>query len=214
MAYLIHVRKLEKDIDALELQHVPREFNSEADDLSARASTWASVPEGIFERQLLRPTTQPAELAEGDQASTLKLAVPAAFHLWCPPWVVCSVEDPGDLIEPPPPAQGAPDAWISEIRDYLKDNILPDDDASAERIVGLAKRYAVVEGDLYRRGANGILMQCISQGEGCELLVEIPGGECGSHSSSRTLVGKAFRHGFYWPTALQDTAELVRSCKA
>jgi len=29
-AYLIHVRKLEKDFDALELQHVPREFNSAA----------------------------------------------------------------------------------------------------------------------------------------------------------------------------------------
>ena len=38
-AYLIHVRKLEKDFDALELQQVPREFNSAADDLSARAST-------------------------------------------------------------------------------------------------------------------------------------------------------------------------------
>ena len=87
----------------------------------ARASTWASVPEGVFERRLLRPTAQPAELGEGDQASTSKLAVPAAFHLWCPPWVVSFVEDPGDLVEPLPPAQGAPDAWISEIRDYLKE---------------------------------------------------------------------------------------------
>jgi hypothetical protein len=41
------------------------------------------------------------------------------------------------------------------------------------------------------------------------LLAEIHGGECESHSSSRTLVGKAVRHGFYWPTALQDAAELV-----
>ena len=93
------------------------------------------MPEGIFERWLLRPTAQPAELGEGDQAKTSKLFVPAAYHLWCPLWVVSSVEDPGDLVEPPPPAQGASDAWISEIRDYLKDNILPDDDASAERIV-------------------------------------------------------------------------------
>ena len=181
----------------MELQHVPRELNSAADDLSTRASTWAPVPGGIFKRRLLRPTTQPAELGEGDHASTSKLAVPATFHPWCPPRVVCAVEDPGDLIEPLPPAQGGPDAWISEIRDYLKDNILPDDDVSAERIVRLAKRYAVVEGDLYRHGANGILMRCISQGEGRELLAEIHGGECGSHSSSRTLVGKAFQHGFY-----------------
>jgi transposase InsO family protein len=72
----------------------------------------------------------------------------------------------------------------------------------------------MVEGDLYRSGANGILMRCITQEEGRDFLAEIHGGECGSHSSSRTLVGKAFRHGFYWPTALQDAAELVRSCKA
>jgi hypothetical protein len=78
----------------------------------------------------------------------------------------------------------------------------------------LAKRYTMVEGGLYRRGANGILMRCITQEEGRELLMEIHGGECESHSSSRTLVGKAFRHGFYWPTALQDAVELVKSCEA
>jgi ribonuclease HI len=49
-AYLIHVRKLEKDFNALELQHVPHEGNSVADALSARASTQTSVPEGVFQR--------------------------------------------------------------------------------------------------------------------------------------------------------------------
>jgi hypothetical protein len=127
---------------------------------------------------------------------------------------VCSLEGPEDLREPCPVSQEGPDAWISKIRDYLKDNFLPEDQASAERIVRMAKRYTVVEGDLYHRGANGILMRCITQEEGRDLLAEIHGGECGSHSSSCTLVGKAFRHGFYWPTALQDAAELVRSCKA
>jgi ribonuclease HI len=55
-AYLLHVRKLEKDFTALELQHVPRADNSAADELSTRPSTWAPVPEGIFERRLLRPS--------------------------------------------------------------------------------------------------------------------------------------------------------------
>jgi hypothetical protein len=63
--------------------------------------------------------------------------------------------------------------------------------------VRLAKRYTVVEGDLYRHGTNDILMWCIAKEEGRELLTNIHGGECGSHSSSRTLVGKPFRHGFY-----------------
>jgi hypothetical protein len=127
---------------------------------------------------------------------------------------VCALGEPATPLAPQPIAQSGPDAWISEIRDYLKENILPEDHVSAERIVWLAKRYTVVEGDLYCRDANGILMRCITQEEGHEQLTEIHGGECGSHSSSRTLVGNAFRHGFYCPIALQDAAELVKSCKA
>jgi ribonuclease HI len=213
-AYLLHVRKLEKDFIALELQHVPWANNSAVDELSMRVSTWAPMPEGVFERRLLRPTAQPAEPGEGGESSTSKLAVPVAFHLQKPPRIVGATEGPANLLAPQPVAQSGPDAWISKIRDYLKENILPKDHVSAKRIVRLAKRYTVVEGDLYRRGANDILMRCITQEEGHELLVEIHGGECGSYSSFRTLVGKAFLHGFYWPTALQDAAELVKSCKA
>jgi ribonuclease HI len=211
-AYLLHVRKLEKDFTALELQHVPRADNSVTDDLSVKASTWAPVPEGVFERRLLRPTAQPAELGEGGETSTSKLAVLVASQN--PPNTMCATGGPASPLAPQPISQSGPDAWISEIRDYLKENILPEDHVSAERIVWLAKCYTVVEGDLYRHGANDIHMRCITQEEGRELLMEIHGGECGSHSSSRTLVGKAFRHGFYWPTALQDAAEMVKSCKA
>jgi hypothetical protein len=62
--------------------------------------------------------------------------------------------------------------------DYLKENILPEDHVSVECIVRLAKRYAMVEGGLYHRGANDILMRCITQEEGHELLTKIHGGEC------------------------------------
>jgi ribonuclease HI len=211
-AYLLHVRKLEKDFTALELQQVPRADNSAVDDLSQRASTRAPVPEGAFERQLLRPTAQPAGLDEGGETGTSKPAVPVASQ--DPPKAVCALGDSADPLAPQLATQSGPDAWISEIRDYLKENILPEDHVAVERIVRLAKRYTMVEGGLYRRGANDILMRCITQEEGRELLTEIHGGECGSHSSSRTLVGKAFWHSFYWPTALQDAAELVKSCEA
>jgi hypothetical protein len=104
-------------------------------ELSTRASTWASVPEGVFERQLLRLTAQLVELHEGGQTSTSKLAVSTAIHLWSPPRIVCATEDPRDLLAPHPIAQGSPNAWISEIRDYLKDKILHEDHVSVERIV-------------------------------------------------------------------------------
>jgi hypothetical protein len=69
--------------------------------------------------------------------------------------------------------------------------------ASTDQIAYLAKRYTLLEGDLYRRGANDVLMRCITQEEGYELLAKVHVGECGNHASSRTLVGKAFQHGFY-----------------
>jgi hypothetical protein len=44
-------------------------------------------------------------------------------------------------------------------------------------------------------------------------LEEIHKGVYGNHASSRTLVSKAFRRAFYWPTALGDAEELVRWCQ-
>jgi hypothetical protein len=76
-------------------------------------------------------------------------------------------------------------------------NILPDDMASTNQIVHFAKRYTLVEEDLYRRGANGVQMWCITWEEGCDLLTEVHGGECTNHASFRMLVGKTFRHIFY-----------------
>jgi hypothetical protein len=121
----------------------------------------------------------------------------------------------GDSVHPStqdPEAQVDPNTWVTEIQTYLKGNILPYDSASADRIAPLAKRYTLVEGDLHRHGANDVLMWCITREEGYEFLTEVHGDECRNHASSHMLVDKTFRHGFYWPTALQDTIELVKTC--
>ena len=67
---------------------------------------------------------------------------------------------------------------------------------------------------LYKQGRNGVLLKCITQTKSISLLHDIHGGICGSHASHPTLVGKAFRQGFYWPTASQDAAELVKKCES
>jgi hypothetical protein len=57
-----------------------------------------------------------------------------------------------------------------------------------------------------------VLMKCITQEASIELLEEIHSGSCGNHAASRTLVGKAFRAGIYWPSAMADAEKLVRHC--
>jgi hypothetical protein len=56
-------------------------------------------------------------------------------------------------------------------------------------------------------------MKCILQSEALQLLEENHGWKCSNHAASANLVGKAYRAGFYWPTALADAQDLVRRCK-
>jgi hypothetical protein len=57
------------------------------------------------------------------------------------------------------------------------------------------------------------MMKCISREEGSQLLQYIHSGICGSHSSWHSIIGKVFRHGFYWPTAKDDAIEIITKCK-
>src|SRR6266540_1020732 len=63
------------------------------------------------------------------------------------------------------------------------------------------------------RSIYEMLMRCISEEDGRKLVKEIHSGICGNHAASRTLVGKAHRQGFFWPTAVTDANELVRKCE-
>nr|CAE76060.1 B1248C03.19 [Oryza sativa Japonica Group]CAE76067.1 B1340F09.5 [Oryza sativa Japonica Group] len=193
-AYVRQVRRMERHFDGIELRHVPRRDNTVADELSRLASSRAQTPPGAFEERLAQPSARPDPLGEMDAPDR-------------PPRPV-GVQASG-------PEGSAPSslrliAWIAEIQAYLTDKTLPEDREGSERVQRISKRYVLVEGTLYRRAANGVLLKCIPWEQGVELLADIHEGECGAHSASRTLVGKAFRQGFYWPTALNDAVDLVR----
>jgi hypothetical protein len=56
----------------------------------------------------------------------------------------------------------------------------------------------VVEGKLWRKNKKAeVLMKSIEQEDGIKLLEEIHSSTYGNHDASWTLVGKAFRAGFY-----------------
>jgi hypothetical protein len=57
------------------------------------------------------------------------------------------------------------------------------------------------------------MQRCVPIPQGRELLRDIHAGMCGHHAAPRTLVGNAFRQGFYWPTAVADASEIVRTCE-
>jgi hypothetical protein len=103
---------------------------------------------------------------------------------------------------------------MDPIRTYLTNQDTLVDGIDMEQTSRKAMLYTMVDGILYKQGRNGVLLKCITQTEGNSLLRDIHRGICGSHISHRALVGKAFRQGFYWPIALQDAADLVRTCES
>jgi hypothetical protein len=82
--------------------------------------------------------------------------------------------------------------WRFPILEWLVEGKLPLDQMEARRIVRRAKAFVLIDGELYKHGAAGILMRCILRDQGRELLQEIHAGTCCHHVSPRTLVGKAF----------------------
>jgi hypothetical protein len=106
------------------------------------------------------------------------------------------------------------DDWRKAFIDFILDQLVPEDKAERERIIRRSANYFVIDTDLYKKAAStGVLMKCILRSEGLHLLAEIHSGECGCHATSANLVGKAYRSGFYWPTAMTDAKHLVKRCK-
>jgi hypothetical protein len=104
--------------------------------------------------------------------------------------------------------------WREPIIKYIKNEEESDDKEASKCIARQSAHYTIIGDALYRRGATGVLMKCIPSVTGKQLLDEIHAGQCGIHAPSRTLVGKVFRYGFYWPTAKIDATELVQRCEA
>jgi hypothetical protein len=103
-------------------------------------------------------------------------------------------------------------SWAKSFSNYLIIRYLPQDEAEARRLQRRAQAYTIINSELYKRSVSGIFQKCVEPEEGKELLKEIHQGKGGHHVSSRALVAKSFRHGFYWPTALRDADQPVKHC--
>nr|CAE02263.2 OSJNBb0049I21.2 [Oryza sativa Japonica Group] len=103
--------------------------------------------------------------------------------------------------------------WREPLIRFLTSQELPQDKDEAERISRRSKLYVMHEAELYKKNPSGILQRCVSLEEGRQLLKDIHSGICGNHAAARTIVGKAYRQGFFWPTAVSDADKIVRTCE-
>jgi ribonuclease HI len=219
-AYCKTVRALEDKFYGIELNHVPRQYNEEADELAKIASGRITVSPNVFARDIAQPSVtlepHPSNHTKPSGApSSPASAEPTDEDPSNEAYVLSLLEGYGASeaevmdVEPAPSRADWRDKYVA----WMDRGELPSDRFEARRIARMAKSFTLVDGELYKRAASGILQRCVPIPEGRELLRDIHAGICGHRAAPRTLVGNAFCQGFYWSTAVADASEIVRTCE-
>ena len=72
--------------------------------------------------------------------------------------------------------------------------------------------YQIVEGILFRKNYNGVLLRCLEKEDAEKVMSELHDGPAGGHYSGDTTTHKILRAGYYWPTLFKDAHAHVRRC--
>jgi hypothetical protein len=162
--YLAEVRRMEKLFDGFEVWYVPRLDNRDVDHLAWIASFRAPILSDVIVEKLTKPSIKSVE--------TLREM---------------------DLMIIDGAKQQPEVDWMSPIKTYPDNQPISYDNAEIERIARKSRMYHLIDGVLYKQGANSMMMKRISKDEVIQLLREIHSGVCGAHSSWDSIVGKSLQ---------------------
>ena len=196
-AYYNAVRRLEDKFDGLELNHVPRKYNEDADELAKIASGRTTVPPNIFARDIINPSAEfkdPAEPCPSSTGSPRGNPPADEAKAMDTDFGTTSADEAEAMEDDKAPTSRD---WRVQYLDWIIRGVLPSNRAQARRLARRAKSFVLIDDALYKRSPSGVMQRCIPVPEGKELIRDIHAGICGHHAAPRTLVGNAFRQGFY-----------------
>jgi hypothetical protein len=154
-AYCKAVRALEDKFYGIELNHVPRRYNEEADELAKIASGRITVPPNIFAQDVAQPSvtleSHPSNCTEPSGApSNPAGAEPMDEDPSNEAFVLSLLEGYGADeaeamdVEPTPSEADWRDKYIT----WMDRGELPSDRSEARHITRMAKSFALVDGEL------------------------------------------------------------------
>nr|GEU88877.1 reverse transcriptase domain-containing protein [Tanacetum cinerariifolium] len=102
--------------------------------------------------------------------------------------------------------------WMTPIVDYLNEGTLPGDKKEAIKLRLKARQYELMEGTLYRRSFLTLWLWCGGPFQAEYVIREIHEGLYSIHAGPRSVVAKAIRLGYCWPTMHRDARDMIRKC--
>jgi hypothetical protein len=176
-AYCNAVRALEDKFYGIELNHVPRRYNKEADELAKIASGRVTIPPDVFARDVTKPSVNlepnPSSHKEPSRAPSIPTsAEPMDEDPSNEAYVLSLLEgygtdEAGAMDTEPVPSAGD---WRDKYIAWMDRGELPSDRSKARRIARMAKSFTIGDGELYKHAASGILQRCVPIPQGRELL--------------------------------------------
>ncbi|GJV29177.1 hypothetical protein Tco_1385625 [Tanacetum coccineum] len=103
---------------------------------------------------------------------------------------------------------------MTPIFEYLKEETMPADVKKARAVRRKSQRFAVINGTLYRKYFFGPWLRCVGLLQANYVLREIHEGSCNMHACKRSIMAKALRISYYWPTMHKDERALIRATEA
>ncbi|GKC43628.1 reverse transcriptase domain-containing protein [Tanacetum coccineum] len=105
------------------------------------------------------------------------------------------------------------DTWMTPIFKYLSDRTLPAKGKKARAVKRKSWRFSIINGILYKKSFLGPWLRCVGPLQANYVLREIHEGSCNMHAGTRSVVAKALRIGYYWPTMHEDARKLIQACQ-
>ncbi|XP_020963855.1 uncharacterized protein LOC110265278 [Arachis ipaensis] len=103
--------------------------------------------------------------------------------------------------------------WMNPIIDFLEKARLPNDEKTAKATRREVAKYAIIQGQLFKKGLSQPLLKCLLPDQTEYVLREVHEGCCGHHIGGKALARKLIRARYYWPSMMADSKEFVRRCK-
>ncbi|XP_050908624.1 uncharacterized protein LOC127122310 [Lathyrus oleraceus] len=189
--YFVIANRLLKKFEYVDIKHVPRIKNQEANDLAQIASGYRISKEKLEELVEVRGKAMAARLSPTDLKSTqLGYANKEEFE-------VLAIDT---LIDTD---------WRNPIINYLKD---PSTDTE-RKTKYMALSYILIGNELFKKTPEGILLKCLGESEAYLALSSVHSGACGAHQAGHKMKWLLFRYGMYWPTMLKYCIEFAKGCQ-
>ncbi|KAL0286982.1 UNVERIFIED_CONTAM: hypothetical protein Sradi_7134700 [Sesamum radiatum] len=186
LSYHNYVKKLMGWLGDVELEHLPRRDNKQADALAKLASTLSMTDKNaripIYKSWVIPPVFSDNE---DDMFQEEENHVMEVFEV--------EEED-----------------WRQPLVDYLKYGKLPNDPRRRTDTQWRATRFIYYKGMLYRRSFEGIFLCCLSNDENYQAMEETHSGVCGAHQSGPKLHFRIKRMGYYWSIMVKDCIDCAK----